>query len=582
MDIVLIARDRPELTQQTIESMRKNAVDWQRHRLLMVVDGDAADYDLREVRRVVRTQDSNRNESHVFTVRQLGVGGAKNFGARWFFSKYAYENQSTEDIGRHAGSLLMFSDNDMYYLPGWDERLELGLRGPIPIGVSTRRIGGVLGARCGYITQLGGWRHPFHSISQSHIDGLGSTNETRNEVDAVTGNCFVMRWSDWLKYGPFDSNAIGPGQSEDYALSRKIKDGRGIVATLDPPVAIHCGMVNSEGRQATGWEEMLTMALGQGRQWPDHKVMLAIPTPAPLAPLAASMNAYMPDGVAICHDSGGSFGNAAGNAADMADRTPIDVIESAIDFSGINHWLIPRREASIEEVREMYPAPKQEPIVDIIDSRIADTLAALRTSSDRLMFPAAINCGSGQRRFGGPGCPITWINVDKQCIPPDRVPDVVCDVGREKLPFSDGCMQYVVLHQVLEHFGCGESESMLKECWRVLKPGGSLIITVPDMRALAGRWLGGELSTQVYMTNVYGAYMGDEADRHKWGFDWTSLKQFLTTMFVETGCDEHFRDPRGDCWECGDGEIRPFDWRDIPGADIAKDWWVLGIEVVKP
>ena len=27
--------------------------------------------------------------------------------------------------------------------------------------------------------------------------------------------------------------------------------------------------------------------------------------------------------------------------------------------------------------------------------------------------------------------------------------------------------------------------------------------------------------------------------------------------------------------------IQPFDWREIPGAEIAKDFWIAGIEAVK-
>lgn len=169
----------------------------------------------------------------------------------------------------------------------------------------------------------------------------------------------------------------------------------------------------------------------------------------------------------------------------------------------------------------------------------------------------ALNIGSGQRPFVSTP-EISWVNVDSQA---KWNPDWVGD-GRHT-PSKDSQFDLVVLHHVLEHFGCGEGEGLLKEAHRVLKPGGSLLVFVPDLRALARRWLNGDqFSTQVYVTNLYGAYMGDEADRHKWGFDSLSLHTTLNGSEV---------------WR----SVINFDWRHIPGADIAKDWWILGMEAIK-
>ena len=170
-----------------------------------------------------------------------------------------------------------------------------------------------------------------------------------------------------------------------------------------------------------------------------------------------------------------------------------------------------------------------------------------------------LNIGSGQRRFTSTE-EVKWVNVDSQSVSPDRVPDLVCD-GSD-LPYSDGYADFVVLHHVLEHFGCGEGAGLIREAHRVLKPEGSLLVFVPNMRALAVEWLNGKLSTQIYLTNVYGAYMGEEADRHKWGFDPQALSDFL--------------------WESANWSgMGPFDWRTLPGADIAQDWWISAAECVK-
>ena len=178
-----------------------------------------------------------------------------------------------------------------------------------------------------------------------------------------------------------------------------------------------------------------------------------------------------------------------------------------------------------------------------------------------LLPPAGnkLNIGSGQRRFE---CSQGWVNID--CVSrADQIPDLILNVGKEKLPYHDETMDTCVLHHVLEHFGLGEGQSLITECQRVLKPGGSLIVTVPDMEKLAKGWLDGTFSDYIYMVNVYGAYMGEPGDRHCWGFRERTLMEEIA---------------RGGRWR----SIEAFNWRQVPGADIARDdRWILGVEAFK-
>lgn len=165
-----------------------------------------------------------------------------------------------------------------------------------------------------------------------------------------------------------------------------------------------------------------------------------------------------------------------------------------------------------------------------------------------------INVGSGQRPFKG------WINVDTQA---RWNPDVQCDFGSPGAAhlFKDNSAEYIVLHHVAEHYNCGEIDPVLRECHRILQPCGSVIITVPNMLELAGMWMEGRLTDQLYFTNVYGAYMGDIADIHKWGYTSSSLGRQMS--------------------KAGFSNPEHFDWRPIEGAEIARDRWILGMEAWK-
>lgn len=543
MDIVLITRDRPELTEQTIHSMIASAADWSKHRLLIVVDGvESADP---EVVRVVRKWDAHRNTHHVLIPKQLGVGGAKNFGATWFVSQPSRarilgpEGVRPDDFNE---PLLMFSDDDMYYLPGWDAAFEevmaLGDCDEAPID------------------QLGGWRHPYHQLGcQVHQGTKGGVYE----VDAATGNCFVIRWSDWLRYGPFDANATGPGQSEDYALSQRIRAGGGIVATLDPPVAIHCGLVNSAGEPATGWretEEMIGLQLAS--MPPEMRDEVLIMRPAPFAgvhsvPMTGAGRTQLveADGrVEMEIDYRGCEQRAFEDARSDLGMQPRDPIHGPIPPVDL------RQERTLEEIREMYPHitryVRNAPLIEQTYSKI------LGVPDTR---PVGLNIGSGQRRFESTR-EVRWINIDIASRLPDQVPDLNADARELDRYFDEGSVDLVVSHHLHEHLGCGESDPITQAAYKVLKPGGSLLVFTPDARRLAGRWLSGELDDFQFAVQMMGAYQGLESDRHRWLYTQETLAQTLDEAAP---------------WSI----VRPFDWREIPGSDLARDWYIAAVECVK-
>lgn len=57
----------------------------------------------------------------------------------------------------------------------------------------------------------------------------------------------------------------------------------------------------------------------------------------------------------------------------------------------------------------------------------------------------------------------------------------LCDIGRFPLPFPTGCAKVVYHSNVLEHFPKAAGFELLRECHRLLKPGGWLRIVVPNL-----------------------------------------------------------------------------------------------------
>jgi ubiquinone/menaquinone biosynthesis C-methylase UbiE len=58
-----------------------------------------------------------------------------------------------------------------------------------------------------------------------------------------------------------------------------------------------------------------------------------------------------------------------------------------------------------------------------------------------------------------------------------------------KLPFPDNYADGAEMHQVIEHFSWWEVIPALKEICRVLKKGGSLLLSTPNFNALAKEWV---------------------------------------------------------------------------------------------
>lgn len=99
------------------------------------------------------------------------------------------------------------------------------------------------------------------------------------------------------------------------------------------------------------------------------------------------------------------------------------------------------------------------------------------------------------------------------------------------LEFADESVDEIRASHVLEHFGCREINSVLKDWVRVLKPGGLLRIAVPNFEVLAHEYLSGNKNKLPLQNFVMGGQL-DELDFHKAIFDRAALERELRLVGV--------------------------------------------------
>jgi len=66
-----------------------------------------------------------------------------------------------------------------------------------------------------------------------------------------------------------------------------------------------------------------------------------------------------------------------------------------------------------------------------------------------------------------------------------KIKYVVCDVDKEPLPFENSSFNVVLLFDIIEHLH--DPEKILKESYRVLSPGGLIVISTPNAANLRNR-----------------------------------------------------------------------------------------------
>jgi SAM-dependent methyltransferase len=154
-----------------------------------------------------------------------------------------------------------------------------------------------------------------------------------------------------------------------------------------------------------------------------------------------------------------------------------------------------------------------------------------------------LNIGCGSRRLPG------YTGVDAVT---RSGADIVAPANL--IPLPDGCADEILAVHLWEHFYLWECDGVIAEWRRLLKPGGQLVLELPNLRKccenlLAGRVKPGKSPDQLSYWGLFGdPTTNDPFMAHRWGWTPETLEAFLVmrgfksiehkpTQFHPTGRD---------------------------------------------
>lgn len=129
-----------------------------------------------------------------------------------------------------------------------------------------------------------------------------------------------------------------------------------------------------------------------------------------------------------------------------------------------------------------------------------------------------LNLGCGEKRILG------YINID---LDPQYKPDISCDAGN--LSFEKDTVDSILASDILEHFKRNQTKKVLENWYKVLKPGGQLIIKTPNLESIIDAYKTGQIPAEEMERKIYGN-QETILNCHYSGFTPEYLKNLLTSI----------------------------------------------------
>ena len=139
-----------------------------------------------------------------------------------------------------------------------------------------------------------------------------------------------------------------------------------------------------------------------------------------------------------------------------------------------------------------------------------------------------LHLGCGDKYWPG------FTNVDKY--------DARADVKSEcvELPFGACTAESIYALHLLEHFHRNEADAAIKEWYRVLKPGGLLVLELPCLDKMVSLIAAKEENIRLTLFGLYGDPRETKPGmEHKWAWSMKEIEHALDQVgFIDVSCME--------------------------------------------
>jgi len=121
-----------------------------------------------------------------------------------------------------------------------------------------------------------------------------------------------------------------------------------------------------------------------------------------------------------------------------------------------------------------------------------------------------------------------FVNID---LDPNVHPDVVGDVCKlDELGYDDDSVDEIYAGHMLEHVT--DEDEALYEWYRVLKPGGTITITVPDVEKGLIEMVSGRIDNHWFQQIIFGSAVTHEQNHHR-AYTEATLRAAVTKYFKD-------------------------------------------------
>lgn len=124
-----------------------------------------------------------------------------------------------------------------------------------------------------------------------------------------------------------------------------------------------------------------------------------------------------------------------------------------------------------------------------------------------------LNIGCGTHKREG------YCNID---VNGEHKPDVCVKI--ESLDYPENSIDEVYASHVIEHLKIWDAKTFIAKTYKWLKPGGKLLLAIPNMKVLGEQLVKGE-DEHIIFNWIYGGGTGDMPMDHKWGWTENTLRR---------------------------------------------------------